>query len=1061
MHSMVLQRKSFPRVIVAAGVVLLLFHLQARSQPMLLDGFDTLAGWRTIVSDGAKLTLTQEGGKTDNAMAMNFDLSGVYGYVIAEKDFQIDLPPNYQFTFDMRADAPVNNFEFKVIDDRENVYWIKKLNVHYPKEWAKQRIKKRHLAFAWGPAPGKELKTVRKIQFVVSCGTGGTGTVLVDNFRFEPIDDDAGKNAVAEIITAGPERSGSITPRGTVLTGWNRSAAGRDSLVVDFHRRTELGGLLIDWDSSAYPLSYDVLVSDDGNDWSKVYAVHRGKPGLAVIPLHEAEGRRLKLVFGEGKTGRGYSIRRMETRGPEFSSTPNALFHALASDAPHGYYPKYFLNKQSYWTVVGVNGDSKESLVNEQGQVEVDKLQFSLEPFLWVDDTLVTWSSVTTQQFLFNGYVPVPLVRWNYRDRWLVDVEPSVAGFPGNSLLGVHYRVTCKSGGGRVRLFVAMRPFQVVPPWQQLNIDGGVSRIDSITYRHGYVTVNGMTVIPLTLPSGFGATEFDQGQITDYLSHGNLPSEQSVYDHTGFASAALSYDLNFPEAGNEDVVVIIPLHNKPSSPVPNMRPEMALAYFDLMVGTEARRWVNKLGTFSLQLPPSAQSVSNTILSTLAYIFINRDGPGIQPGSRTYERSWIRDGSLTCSALLRTGHPEEVKEFLDWYAKNQFPSGKIPCVVDSRGPDAVPEHDSNGEFIYGVLQYFLFTKDTVWLRGKYDNIVKTVRFLQGLRAERKTDLYRNGTPAQRALYGLVPESISHEGYWDTPRHSYWDDFFTLRGFKDATTIAGILGEKKDEAEFAAERDDFRTDLYASMRLAMKNTNISYIPGCAELGDFDATSTTIGVLPGGELGNIPEPQLHNTFDKYYSYFVNRKTNDSIANYTPYETRVIGTFVLLGQKQRAQEAMEFFMKDRRPAGWNEWGEVVWRDPDAPKYIGDMPHTWVGSDFIRSILTMFIYERERDGAVVLAAGIPDGWVRDSAGVKISGIRTYDGSITYSLKTTGKRVVAEVSGTVAVPGHTVVMTSPLSARLRSVKVNGVNVRLPASREVVLPAIPCRVEFGY
>ncbi len=1044
-----------------AVMILPLSRDLGRSQSRLLDSFDTIEGWHTIVSEGAKLSLGQAAGRSGGALEMDFDLSGVYGYAIAEKAFNIDLPANYQFTFDLRADAPVNNFEFKVIDDRENVYWIKKLNVTYPKEWTKQRIKKRHLAFAWGPVPGKELTTVRKIQFVVSVGTGGKGKIFIDSFRFEPIDDNAGVNAVAEIVTAGSGHRGHINPQGSLLSDWSRLEPGRDSLVVNFHRRTELGGLVIDWDSSAYPLSYDVFLSDDGTDWTKAYTVGRGKPGRAVVPLTEAEGWQMKLVFGVSSGGRGYGIRTLQTRGPEFSATSNALFRSLAADAPQGYYPKYFLNKQSYWTIIGVNGDTKESLVNEQGQVEVDKLQFSLEPFLWVNDTLVTWSNVTTQQFLFNGYVPAPLVRWNYRDRWQVDIEPTVAGFPGKCLLGVHYRVTCKSGSGKVRLFVAMRPFQVVPPWQQLNIEGGASRIDSITYRRGFVDVNGMTVIPVTKPSGFGATEFDQGQITDYLSRGVLPSEQDAFDHTGFASAALSYDLNFPEQGNQDVVVIVPLHEKTAGPPPNMQPQMALTYFDMMAGTEARRWVNKLGTFSLQLPPSAQDVSNTLLSTLAYIFINRDGPGIQPGSRTYERSWIRDGSLTCSALLRTGHPEEVKEFLDWYAKNQFPNGKIPCVVDARGPDAVPEHDSNGEFIYAVLQYFLFTKDTVWLRGKYDNVVKTVRFLQSLRADRKTDLYKNGTPAQRALYGLVPESISHEGYWDVPRHSYWDDFFTLRGFKDATTIAEILGEKKDMAEFAAERDDFRKDLYASMRLAMANTNVSYIPGCAELGDFDATSTTIGVIPGGELGNIPEPQLHNTFDKYYAYFVNRKTNDSITSYTPYETRVIGTFVLLGQKQRAQDAMEFFMKDRRPPGWNEWGEVVWRNPDTPKYIGDMPHTWVGSDFIRSILTMFMYEREQDGAVVLAAGIPDAWIKDSSGVKISGIRTYDGSITYSLKPHGKKVVAEISGTVAVPGHRVVMTSPLSARLKSVLVNGKKIKLPASREVVLPAIPCSVEFGY
>ena len=103
----------------------------------------------------------------------------------------------------------------------------------------------------------------------------------------------------------------------------------------------------------------------------------------------------------------------------------------------------------------------------------------------------------------------------------------------------------------------------------------------------------------------------------------------------------------------------------------------------------------------------------------------------------------------------------------------------------------------------------------------------------------------------------------------------------------------------ENEFAAERDDFRTCLCASMRLAMANKNIDFIPGCVELGDFDATSTTIGVYPVNELGNIPEPQLHNTFEKYFEFFKNRRENKiDWVNYTPYEVRLIGTFVFLDQ-------------------------------------------------------------------------------------------------------------------------------------------------------------------
>jgi hypothetical protein len=1031
------------------------------AQSTILDDFESFAGWNTVVSEGAKLSVSQGEGRTGKGLLMEFDLSGVYGYVVAQKDFHFDLPANYQFTFDLRAEAQVNNFEFKLTDDKENVFWIKKLMVEYPRTWSHQRIKKRHLSFAWGPSKGGVQRTVRKVEFVVSCGTGGTGKVWIDNFRFEPIDTTGGK-ALPPTATASSGGVPTLETGSGALRPWNSGGAiGLQEVTVDFHANREIGGVVIDWDSARFASAYEVQFSDDGKEWTSAYTVTNGNGGRDYVPTRESEGRFVRLALHRSGSGGGYGFRRVTFMEPRFSQSPNDLLRALAADAPRGRYPKYLGDEQSYWTVIGANGDTKEALINEQGQIEVDKVQFSLEPFLFVDDTLITWNDVTTVPSLLQDYLPIPSVEWNFRDRWRVRVQALAGGPAGKSLISIHYSVRCSGAGGRARFFVAIRPFQVNPPWQSLNVEGGVARIDSIRYEDGFVFVNGKTIIPMTTPSAFGASEFDRGEISEYLARGVVPSASGVRDHAGFASAALAYDLSFVGGEEKDICVAVPFHAWGGSPAPNMGLEGdPLTYHTLLLMQTQRAWESKLGRFQIQLPPTARAVANTVKSNLAYIFINRDGPGIQPGSRSYERSWIRDGSLTCAALLRTGNPEEVREFIDWYARGQFPSGKIPCVIDSRGPDAVPEHDSHGEFIFAVYQYFLFTKDTTWLRGKFAAVTNAVRYIQSLRAERKTEKYRMGSPELRACFGLVPESISHEGYWDVPRHSYWDDFFVLRGLKDATSIAGVLDARERESEFRAERDDFKTDLYASMRLAMQNTKIDYIPGCAELGDFDATSTTIGLSPGGELGNIPEPQLHATFDRYYRFITEREANNNFVNYTPYETRTIGSFVLLDQKQRAEKALNFFMRDRRPAAWNQWAEVVWRDPATPKFIGDMPHTWVGSDFIRSILTMFAYERERDSSLVLAAGIPDSWIADPAGIRVTNLPTPYGPISYTIGAKQAIVTVEISGPIDAARQRIVLKSPLSSRVRAVRVNGKKA-IMIKAEVAIARLPARVEWSY
>ena len=190
------------------------------------------------------------------------------------------------------------------------------------------------------------------------------------------------------------------------------------------------------------------------------------------------------------------------------------------------------------------------------------------------------------------------------------------------------------------------------------------------------------------------------------------------------------------------------------------------------------------------------------------------------------------------------------------------------------------------------------------------MLKAVEYIESLIAERSTDHFKNGNDSVRAYYGLVTESISHEGYSAKPMHSYWDNFFTMKGLKDAAEIQKILGEKETYERIKKVRDTFKENLYNSLNLAMKVRGIDYIPGCVELGDFDATSTTIALTPCNELNNLPKPQVYNTFDKYYEFFKNRRDGKiDWVNYTPYENRLIGSFIQLDQPERAHELIDSF--------------------------------------------------------------------------------------------------------------------------------------------------------
>jgi Bacterial alpha-L-rhamnosidase 6 hairpin glycosidase domain/F5/8 type C domain len=1051
--------------------LLLLFFLTPASvlpacaspQTRLLDDFETLSGWNAIHShgDAASIEISGAEGRVGKGMMIDFSFVGYMGSVSVEKRFDLPLPVSYQLSFDIRGDAPVNNLVVRLKDSVGNVWWVNRTNYEFSPAWTTFTVGKHQIQYGWGPSMEGELHTLDRIEIMIDVVNGGSGKVWIDNFKIEELDDEEQTPPDLEVSSV---RTGSVPvigPGGRVMTGWRSAEKAGDAwLRFDFKHHEVLGGLAVQWDSVDYPEKFDVLLSEDGNTWSTAYRVSRCNGGRSYVCLKDAEGRFLRVNLKQSARGKGYAINRLEIRGPDFSFSINEFFGAMAEEAPHGYFPKYLLKKQSYWTVVGAIGDTKEALINEEGMIETDKLSFSLEPFLHLDDRFVTWNDVAISHSLVENSLPMPSVRWDYRGSLQLTVTPVAAGEPGKSILLVKY--TLRNTGRDAtagNLFVAVRPFQVNPPWQTFTIIGGAARIDSITCGE-YLRVNDRSVFPLSSPAAIGAAEFDQGDVTRYLRMGSVPPAQRVVDHFGYASAAIQYPFDLSAGEAKEIVLAVPFHRQQPGLVPGGDDQRVLAYFNNACAETERQWRSKLGTVHISLPPSAGEIVNTIRSNLGYILINADGNATQPGSRSYERSWIRDGALTCTALLQMGIREEVRHYLDWYAQYQYPDGKIPCVVESRGPEPTPEHDSHGQFIYAVSQYFRFTDDTSWLRGKWPQVVKTVRYIQALRARRKTDTYKFGTPEQRACYGLVPESISHEGYSWKPQHSYWDNFFVVRGLKDAAQMAIVLGEQRLAKEFARERDDFRKDFYASIRMAMALKNIRYIPGCVELGDFSGLSTTIGITPCDELGYIPDTALAYTFDESYRQFVDRKNNTVPWDaYLPYDARFVGAYVFLDQKDRANDILQYLMRDRRPLEWNQWAEVVWKDRDAPKAIGDMPHSWAASDFIRSVRSMLVYERERDEALVIGAGIPGEWLDDPAGIEVRDLPTYYGNLSYSMKKMNRSIVVLLSGDLSVPPGRIVVKSPLPQPFKAVSGDG--IRGPLSEEVVVDHIPARIELIY
>ena len=718
---------------------------------------------------------------------------------------------------------------------------------------------------------------------------------------------------------------------------------------------------------------------------------------------------------------------------PEEDRTNDAIA-ALAKAAPRGAYPRAFIGEQPYWTLAGSDGGSLTALIDEDAAIEPAKGSYSIAPVVVAGGKRFDWANVQSTAILTDGLLPIPSVRWDAPAFTLVTTL--LPDHRGRAAYAVYALTNRSARRNRLELRLGVRPWQVNPPAQFLAQKGGASPISQIVASRGRLQV----VQPqLEGDPPISRTLLLQG--SPRVTVGSLTASTGPE----MRQADVSYRLDFAPGETRRIVLAMP------------GPDGAAPPFAIAQAETLAHWRDVLGRVAITVPTAKQAFANTVATAFAHILTSRDGPMLKPGTRSYDRAWIRDGAMMSEGLLRMGRADVARAFADWYRPHLFASGKVPCCVDFRGADPVPENDSHGEYIFMVSQLYRFTGHRAALERDWPAVLKAARYMDKLRLSERTA--ENMKPGKRMLYGLIPPSISHEGYSAKPQYSLWDDFWALRGYRDAAFIAETLG-KPEARELRASRDQFAFDLHRAILAARDHWKIDFIPGATSLGDFDATSTTIALDPGNEQARLDRKMLLATFERYWTEFQQRaEGRREWKDYTPYETRAIGTFVRLGWRERLDGLIDFFVADRRPAGWNQWAEVVGRDPREIRFIGDMPHAWVGSDFVRGALDMFAWDRRDDRALILGGGLSSDWLT-GRGSAIRGLATPYGTLDFAMRGDRNRLTATIGGNARPPGGFVLdwpfEGAPPLARVdgRPARFTGGSLRIPATGQ------PIRVEIG-
>lgn len=938
--------------------------------------WQTSTRWQASVAADACLDI----GQTAEGIQLDWHLPVGGGFAVARLPLALSVPGRFRLHLRWQGLGTVETLECKLVSaGGGSVWWARQhqLDLAKTSQW---QIESHEFEFAWGAAGGGRPGQLSALELAFVGTQPASGKIEILDCWLEDL------SAHDRIAIQMSDGSGEATVEGGNLP---LPAAGLflsgPSAVLTLQAQTTrpCTGVLMTWAPDAAPvwLSVDGLTTDG----HLLTLLDRREVGNQVQgfywPLQQLQSILLRVA---SEAGRPLHLKRMEWLGPEQVDSLEALVSAVANDEPVGRFPAAFHRRQIDWTVVGAPQCPFQALLSLEGRLEARPSGPSLEPFVYDGSRWLTWADGEAVAGWQNGQSPLPQVERRHPNFHLevaaIAGELGQGGAPaGTSRWGtwVRYRVSPLGGspnGNPLRgaLAVALRPYQVSPPWQHWRKIGGLSPLHSLSWQASEDSSAGDLLAESKLAlrtfsppqivhlQTWGQTSWMEAPLSPIASNGEAQAGKApvmTNDTAGLAEAALVWTFDLAPGQTFEQIVFIPFESLPSSAFRAMQPGKIGQPFE-----RARNdWARLVSAWpTCQGPETAEALWLAARTAACHILINRDGAMLQPGPRRYTRSWIRDGVTMAAALLRLGEHQAVADFLDGFTPAIFPSGFVPCCVDRDGVDPLVEHDSHGQWIHLLADYVRFSLDDARLQ-RYRSVLLRV-----------TDHLCNLIEPET---GLIPPSVSHEGYLARPVHALWDDAWALRGLQDAGRLLIQLGEADQASRCLKTATQLSLSLRRAADAVMAERGLRELPGSVEWGDFDPTATACSIGQLGQAGVFETDAVHRTFDRFLTEWQARVEGTRPADrYSAYEIRNAQALTALGRGDEALEQLLYALKTARPPIWQQWPEITWIEPGVPGHLGDLPHTWIAAEFLLAVRSLWLVEESE--RLIIGRGLPTPWL-------------------------------------------------------------------------------------
>lgn len=718
------------------------------------------------------------------------------------------------------------------------------------------------------------------------------------------------------------------------------------------------------------------------------------------------------------------------------SRTPEEQVRAWAVADTSAFWPYWAQGKGIAWTVTGISGTAEEALFGHDAAAGGTAWPFTLS--IWVrDEETGEWLAAESRApgqvpiELRSGYLPVP--RAQVRGRALtLQLEYQVAGvtteFP-SGIAVLRARVTNASARPRRALLAAaVRPYLV---------DGRVGTVGSLDWERDVVWVNeSIPVAPDRVPADRVIADLECGGRD--LSR-VVMEERAVPPCTGtggdLRAGAFLFPLRIAAGATETVAILAPL--SPVRREPGVVSEFRRLGAEEFAARAAAHWRARLLGIPFEVPDSA--MMNAVRASLAYALIALDA-GASGGADGVEPDAVPH---VLAALLRARAPDVAADlaapFLGWPAMSS-PATEGPAEA--------------GHAIFSVAELVRFTADTALARRAWPAVRARAERIRRVRAPMAHDSMRGG-----AGFGILPASIAPPHLGTGDGHHYWDDFWAIRGLRDAEWLAGVAGESGEARWMGAEADALERALSVSYRQLMLVTRIDWIPdGPEEIESASmARSTCAGLWPAAGL-EPGDTIVRRSFDRYWERFVAPHDGAFLHGgaFRPRGLAIAACEVRLDRPERAHAMLRWHLRHPTLPGTHAWAERV--DTATLGYAGGaMPDPWAAADLVNLVRSMLLYER--GDTLVLGAGIPMEWLRAGA-VELRGAPSAIGPVSAraTAAADGAGVIWEILD--AGRASALVLTAPVGRVLREARVDDDWMRrLGNVRAVVVPAGARRVEL--